>query len=88
LISFFINYLSAFLKFLLYIKLFWLIFISIYRDNYRILNRAENLKNTKTTEKNALNAQITREPLGYNFIKILPIPIFIDNYNHYIGGID
>jgi hypothetical protein len=30
----------------------------------------------------------TREPFGEDSIKILPIPTFIDDYNHYIGGID
>jgi hypothetical protein len=42
----------------------------------------------KRPKKTASNARITREPFGDNSTKILPIPIFIDNYNHYIGGID
>jgi hypothetical protein len=42
----------------------------------------------KKPEKTAFNARITREPFGNNSIKILPIPTFIDDYNHFIGGID
>jgi hypothetical protein len=42
----------------------------------------------KRPKKTALNARITRKPFGEAPIKILPIPTFIDNYNHYIGGID
>jgi hypothetical protein len=40
----------------------------------------------KRLKKTALNAKITREPFGDKSIKILPIPIFIDDYNHYMGG--
>jgi hypothetical protein len=36
----------------------------------------------------ALNAKITREPFGDKLTKILSIPTFIDEYNHYIGGVD
>jgi hypothetical protein len=39
-------------------------------------------------KKTALNARITREPFGEAPIKTLPIPQFIDDYNHYMGGID
>jgi hypothetical protein len=39
-------------------------------------------------KKTASNARITREPFGEAPIKVLPIPTFIDDYNHYIGGID
>jgi hypothetical protein len=39
-------------------------------------------------KKTALNARITREPFGDLLQKILEIPTFIDDYNHYIGGID
>jgi hypothetical protein len=42
----------------------------------------------KRPKKTASNARITREPFGDNSTKILPIPTFIDDYNHYIGGID
>jgi hypothetical protein len=42
----------------------------------------------KRPKKTALNARITREPFRDNSTKILPIPIFIDDYNHYIRGID
>jgi hypothetical protein len=40
----------------------------------------------KKPKKPVLNARITREPFGDNLIKILPIPTFIDDYNHYIRG--
>ena len=42
----------------------------------------------KRPKKTASNARITREPFGDNPIKMLPIPTFIDDYNHYMGGID
>jgi hypothetical protein len=42
----------------------------------------------KTTEKTASNARITREPFKNNSTKILSIPTFIDDYNHYIERID
>jgi hypothetical protein len=42
----------------------------------------------KRPKKTALNAKITREPFGDKSTKILLIPTFIDDYNHYIGGID
>jgi hypothetical protein len=42
----------------------------------------------KRLKKTASNAKITREPFRDKLIKILPIPTFIDDYNHYIGGID
>jgi hypothetical protein len=42
----------------------------------------------KRPKKTASNARITREPFGDNSTKILPIPTFIDDYNHYIEGID
>jgi hypothetical protein len=40
-------------------------------------------KRLKTT---ALNAKITREPFKDKSMKILSIPTFIDDYNHYMGG--
>jgi hypothetical protein len=42
-------------------------------------------KRLKSTSK---NAQISRKPFGNDPTKILPIPVFIDEYNHYIRGID
>jgi hypothetical protein len=42
----------------------------------------------KRPKKTASNARITREPLSDNSIKILSIPIFTDDYNHYTEGID
>jgi hypothetical protein len=42
-------------------------------------------KRPKSTSK---NTQISRKPFGDDPIKILPIPVFIDEYNHYIRGID
>jgi hypothetical protein len=34
------------------------------------------------------NAKITREPFRDKPTKILPIPTFINDYNHYIEGVD
>jgi hypothetical protein len=42
----------------------------------------------KRPKKTAFNARITREPFGDLPQRILAIPTFIDDYNHYIGGID
>jgi hypothetical protein len=42
----------------------------------------------KRPKKTASNAKITREPFRDNPIKILPISTFIDDYNHYMGGIN
>jgi hypothetical protein len=42
----------------------------------------------KRPKKTASNARIIREPFRELSIKILAIPTFIDDYNHYIGGID
>jgi hypothetical protein len=42
----------------------------------------------KRLKKTALNAKITRELFGDKLTKILPIPTFIDDYNHYIKKID
>ena len=42
----------------------------------------------KRPKKTASNAKITREPFGDHPTKILPIPTFIDDYNHYMGGVD
>jgi hypothetical protein len=46
------------------------------------------LRKRKRPRKTASNARITRESFGENPTKILPIPTFIDDYNHYIGDID
>jgi hypothetical protein len=42
----------------------------------------------KRPKKTSLNAKITRKPFRNNSTKILPIPTFIDDYNHYIEGVD
>ena len=42
----------------------------------------------KRPKKTASNARITREPFGDLSTKSLPIPTFIDDYNHYMGGVD
>jgi hypothetical protein len=42
----------------------------------------------KRPKKTALNTRITREPFKDKLTKILAISTFIDNYNHYIGGIN
>jgi hypothetical protein len=42
----------------------------------------------KRLKKTALNTRITREPFRDLPTKILSIPIFIDDYNYYVGGVD
>ena len=42
----------------------------------------------KRLRKTALNTKITREPFRDKYTKILPIPTFIDDYNHNIKGVD
>jgi hypothetical protein len=42
----------------------------------------------KRLKKTASNAKITREPFRDKLIKILSILTFIDDYNHYIRGVD
>jgi len=46
------------------------------------------LRKRKRPKKTASNARIVREPFGDQPTKILPIPTFIDDYNHYMGGVD
>jgi hypothetical protein len=48
----------------------------------------KTFRRQKRPKKTASNARITRDPFGDNSTKILSIPIFIDDYNHYIRGID
>ena len=42
----------------------------------------------KRPKKTASNATITRKPFGDQSTKMLPIPTFIDDYNHYMRGVD
>jgi hypothetical protein len=42
----------------------------------------------KRPKKTSLNAKIIYKPFKNKPIKILPILIFIDNYNYYIKGVD
>jgi hypothetical protein len=42
----------------------------------------------KRPKKTASNARITCEPFGDLLQRILAIPTFVDDYNHYMGGID
>jgi hypothetical protein len=53
---------------------------------HRIEPKIDRLR--KRPKKTASNARITHEPFGENLIKMLSISIFVDNYNHYIRGID
>ncbi len=46
------------------------------------------LRLRKRPKKTASNAAITRKPFGDQSTKILSIPLFIDCYNQYMGGID
>jgi hypothetical protein len=38
--------------------------------------------------KTSTNGRIIRRVFGDNYIKDLQIPCFIDDYNHYMGGVD
>jgi hypothetical protein len=53
---------------------------------YRIEPKTFRMR--KRPKQTTLNTRITREPLRDKLIKILAIPIFINDYNHYIRGID
>jgi hypothetical protein len=53
---------------------------------YRIKPKTFQMR--KRSKKTALNAKITRESFRDKSTKILPIPTFIDDYNHYIKGVD
>ena len=46
------------------------------------------LRKRKGPKKTATNTRIVRGPFGDQPTKILPIPTFIDDYNHYMGGVD
>jgi hypothetical protein len=46
------------------------------------------LRNRKRLKATSTNAKIAREPFGDKSIKLLSIPIFIDDYNHYMNGVD
>jgi hypothetical protein len=46
------------------------------------------LKNRKRPKATLTNVKIAREPFRNKSIKLLPIPVFIDDYNHYINRID
>jgi hypothetical protein len=48
----------------------------------------KTLRLRRRPKKTASNARIAREPFGEDSTKVLPIPTFIDDYNHYMGGID
>ena len=46
------------------------------------------LRMRKRPKITSSNATITRKPFGDQSTKMLPIPTFIDDYNHYMGGVD
>jgi hypothetical protein len=50
--------------------------------------QSKTFRMRKRPKKTASNAKITREPFKDKPTKILPIPTFIDDYNHYIEGVD
>lgn len=50
--------------------------------------KLKTLRMRKRPKKTASNAKITREPFGDQPTKILPIPTFIDDYNHFMLGVD
>jgi hypothetical protein len=53
---------------------------------YRIESKTFRMR--KRLKKTALNAKVTREPFKDKLIKTLFILTFIDDYNHYIDGVD
>ena len=55
-------------------------------NGYRIELKTFQMR--KRPKKTASNARITQEPFGGKSTKILAIPTFIDDYNHYMGEID
>jgi hypothetical protein len=46
------------------------------------------LSNQRRPAKTSTNAAIARAPFGDDVRRQLEIPIFIDDYNHHMGGID
>lgn len=46
------------------------------------------LRMRKRPKITSSNAAITRKPFGDQSIKMLSILTFIDDYNHYMGGVD
>jgi hypothetical protein len=45
-------------------------------------------KARKRPAKTSINRRIVRKVFGDDYVKDLQIPRFIDDYNHYIGGVD
>jgi len=45
-------------------------------------------KSRKRLTKTLTNARIARKAFSSEHIKKLEIPLFIDDYNHYIGGVN
>lgn len=46
------------------------------------------IRERKRPKPTSTNAKITRAPFGDSARKDLPIPAFIDGYNHYMGAVD
>jgi hypothetical protein len=59
-------------------------------SNIHTVNKAEDFreKQRHRPAKMSTNGRIVRKVFGDEYIKELYIPCFIDDYNHYIGGID
>jgi hypothetical protein len=55
-------------------------------SGYRI--EPKILRNRKRPKTILTNAKIAREFFRDKYIKLLSIPVFINNYNYYINGVD
>jgi Transposase IS4 len=55
-----------------------------------IVDKATDLieRERRRPNKSSTNVAIARQPFGDEVRKPLSIPTFIDDYNHYIGGVD
>ena len=46
------------------------------------------IRNRRRPTKTAINSKTSRKVFGDQSTKDLEIPAFIDDYNHYMGGVD
>jgi len=59
-------------------------------SNIHTVDKTEDLREKvrKRPAKTSTNGRIVRRVFGDNYVKELQIPCFIDDYNHYMGGVD
>jgi hypothetical protein len=59
-------------------------------SNIHTVDKAEDFreKQRRRPAKTSTNGRIVRKVFGDDYIKELLIPCFIDDYNHYMGGVD